>query len=135
MSDQASSGAPASDIVWWEIETTDPAVFQQFHGELSGWQFMPAFEDTELSADYWLVKADGRTIGGLQRAAAIEPPRAGARLYVEVDDLEKTLRTVVELGGRVERERTELGGDDRWFATFLDPTGVSFGLWTPNPAR
>jgi predicted enzyme related to lactoylglutathione lyase len=30
----------------------------------------------------------------------------------------------------------ELGGDDRWFALALDPSGVSFGLWTDRgPGR
>jgi predicted enzyme related to lactoylglutathione lyase len=45
---------------------------------------------------------------------------------------------VAALGGKVERRRTELGGDDRWFALALDPSGVSFGLWTdrgPVPDR
>jgi hypothetical protein len=31
-----------------------------------------------------------------------------------------------------ERERTALGGADRWFAIIRDPSGVSFGQWTPN---
>jgi hypothetical protein len=30
------------------------------------------------------------------------------------------------------RERTALGGADRWFAIVRDPSGISFGLWTPN---
>ena len=29
--------------------------------------------------------------------------------------------------------RIALGGDDRWFGTFRDPAGVSFGLWTQLP--
>jgi predicted enzyme related to lactoylglutathione lyase len=85
-------------IVWWEVESPDPEAFQRFHGVLWGWDFQPAFAGTELGADYWVILAGGRGIGGT-----------------------------------VERARTELGGDDRWFATVLDPTGVSIGLWTENP--
>jgi predicted enzyme related to lactoylglutathione lyase len=62
-------------------------------------------------------------------------PSAGARVYLAVEDLEATMDRVVELGGRVERRRVALGGDDRWCAAFRDPTGVSFGLWTEHPAR
>jgi predicted enzyme related to lactoylglutathione lyase len=122
-----------SQIVWWEIETPEPEAFQQFHGAMWGWAFEPAFADTELDADYWIIKGDGETLGGLQRSQGAAPPRAGTRLYVEVSDLEEVLERVRFLGGKVERPRTGLGGDDRWFATALDPTGVSFGMWTANP--
>ncbi|HEY2507817.1 MAG TPA: hypothetical protein VGI58_14975 [Streptosporangiaceae bacterium] len=47
--------------------------------------------------------------------------------------LEEILQRAEQLGGTVERARTELGGDDRWFAIVADPGGVSFGLWTENP--
>lgn len=121
-------------IVWWEIETVEPERFQQFHAALSGWEFAPAFEDTELGSDYWIIRQDGKGIGGLQRASSTSPPSVGTRVYLAVDDLEATLEQVVELGGTVERTRIALGGDDRWFGVFRDPTGVSFGLWTEHSA-
>lgn len=123
-----------SGVVWWEIETADPERFQGFHAALSGWSFEPAFAGTELDADYWIVQDDGRGIGGLQRSSSpTSPPSAGARLYLAVDDLETALERVVELGGVIERPRVALGGDDRWFGIYRDPTGVSFGLWTAHP--
>jgi predicted enzyme related to lactoylglutathione lyase len=123
-------------IVWWEVETAEPERFQQFHAALSGWDFVPAFADTELGADYWIIRQNGEGIGGLQRASSsAPPPSAGTRLYLAVDDLEATLDRVVELGGRVERTRIALGGDDRWFGVFRDPAGVSFGLWTGHAQR
>jgi predicted enzyme related to lactoylglutathione lyase len=124
-----------SQIVWWEIETRAPDDFQEFHGAMWGWTFEPAFVNTELDADYWIIRAEGRSIGGLQRAASDTRPHAGTRLYVEIVDLESVLREVQLRGGVVERARTALGGDDRWFATALDPTGISFGMWTANPAN
>jgi|tagenome__1003787_1003787.scaffolds.fasta_scaffold19999828_2 predicted enzyme related to lactoylglutathione lyase len=122
-----------SQIVWWEIETPEPEAFQQFHSAMWGWAFEPAFANTELDADYWIIKGHGESLGGLQRSQGAASPRAGTRLYVEVADLEGALERVQFLGGKVERTRTGLGGDDRWFATALDPTGVSFGMWTANP--
>jgi predicted enzyme related to lactoylglutathione lyase len=123
-----------ADIVWWEIETPAPEHFQEFHGALWGWTFEPAFADTALGADYWIIKEGGKSLGGLQRAATSEAPRVGVRLYLEVTDLEATLRQVTGKGGQIERERTALGGADRWFAIVRDPSGISFGLWTPNSA-
>lgn len=123
-------------IVWWEIVTADPESFQRFHAALSGWEFERAFAETGLGADYWIIQQGGRGVGGLQRGAASDPrAQAGTRVYLPVANLEATFLRVVELGGRVERTRVELGGDDRWFGTFQDPTGVSFGLWTENPVR
>lgn len=122
-----------SEIVWWEIETPDPDAFQLFHGALWGWTFQRAFEDSELDADYWIIRSSGRSIGGLQRAMTPTPPHAGVRLYLQVDDLEQVLDDVEAHGGRVERRRTALGGEDRWYGTVLDPTGVTLGLWTERP--
>lgn len=124
-----------TDIVWWEIETPDPERFQAFHGALWGWTFSSAFDgpESELEADYWLIRAEDRVIGGLQRSAPdASPPAVGTRLYVEVDDLEAAFDAVVNAGGRVDRGRTSLGGTDRWYGTVMDPTGVSLGLWTAN---
>ena len=122
-----------TDIVWWEVETPVPDQFQRFHEAMWGWTFTPAFEGTELGRDYWLIRAGDRGIGGLQRGPAGSTPQAGVRLYVEVDDLEGALRRTEELGGRVERARTYLGDNDRWFANIVDPAGVTFGLWTSHP--
>jgi predicted enzyme related to lactoylglutathione lyase len=122
-----------SEIVWWEIETPDPEAFQRFHTTMWGWDFQRAFENSELTADYWIIQVNGRGIGGLQRAATSSPPHAGARLYVQVDDLEEALERVTAGGGRIERRRTALGGADRWYGTALDPTGVTFGMWTAKP--
>jgi predicted enzyme related to lactoylglutathione lyase len=121
-------------VVWWEVETADPERFQQFHAKLFGWSFEAAFADTVLGADYWITQSAGRGIGGLQRASSsANVPSVGSRLYFEVDDLETVLEQVVAFGGTVERSRITLGSDDRWFGTFRDPTGVSFGLWTQHP--
>jgi predicted enzyme related to lactoylglutathione lyase len=123
-------------IVWWEVETAEPARFQRFHAALSAWTFEPAFAGTSLGADYWIVQQGGHGIGGLRRATSSSPPPAvGTRVYLAVDDLEATLDRVVGLGGQVEQARVALGGDDRWCAVFRDPTGVSFGLWTEHPAH
>jgi predicted enzyme related to lactoylglutathione lyase len=120
-------------VVWWEVETPDPEAFQSFHAAMWDWQFEPAFAGTDLGADYWIIKDGGTGIGGLQRAAGSHRPCAGVRLYVRVEELEPALRRAGELGGRIERPRTGLGGDDRWFGIVTDPAGVSFGLWTANP--
>ncbi|MBB5789969.1 VOC family protein [Jiangella mangrovi] len=130
------------DVVWWEIETPDPAGARAFYGALFGWTFERAFDGpgSELGRDYWLIRRGdgdgvGRGIGGLQAALPGQPaPAAGVRLYVRVDDLEATVARAVALGAVSERGRTLLGGDDHWFANVRDPQGISLGLWTSRPA-
>ena len=121
-------------IVWWEIETPIPEKFRDFHTAMWGWTFEAAFEDSELGADYWIVSEGDIGIGGLQRSQPGSEPTPGVRLYVAVDDLEDSLQRAVTLGAVVERDRTALGGEDRWFATIADPSSVSFGPWTAKAA-
>lgn len=124
------------DIVWWELEHPHPERFQKFHAELWGWTFRAAFEDIELGGDYWIIEsATGAALGGIQRVPdAVTATRGGVRLYVEVADLEDAFDRSVAAGARVGMTRTDLGGDDRWFGIITDPTGVSLGLWTDQPA-
>ena len=124
------------DVVWWEIESPDPDRTQGFYGALFGWSFRRAFDElgSELGRRYWIVERAGEGIGGLQDSLPGTPSvRSGVRLYVQVDDLERTLTRAVELGGTRERDRTYLGTDDFWFANVRDPCGISVGLWTSRP--
>jgi hypothetical protein len=130
--------AEAYGVVWWEIETPDPAAAQRFYGELFGWTFRRDFDGpkSQLGRDYWIIERDGTGIGGLQAALPGAPAaQAGVRLYVEVGDLEAMIARAVALGAAVERERTYLGSDDFWFANVRDPQGISLGLWTANQPR
>jgi predicted enzyme related to lactoylglutathione lyase len=122
-----------SHIVWWEVESPDPTVFREFHGRLWRWRFRQEFADSDLGTDYWVILDGQRGIGGLQSTQSAPAP--GVRLYLEVGDLEGTLRDIERHRGRMTRRRTHLGDDDRWFAQFDDPTGISFGLWTAHPLR
>lgn len=120
-------------VVWWEIQSHDPAGTQRFYGEMFGWAFRRAFDEpgSELSQEYWIVEHDGEAIGGLQAMLSEAPAtHAGVRLYVEVADLEATLARAAALGATIERRRTYLGSDDFWFGNVRDPQGMPLGLWT-----
>jgi uncharacterized protein len=124
------------DVVWWEIDSPDPDRTQGFYAALFGWEFDPAFDEpgSELGRRYWIVQRAGEGIGGLQESVSGAPAaQAGVRLYVRVDDLERTLSRALELGATRERDRTYLGTDDFWFANVRDPMGMSLGLWTSHP--
>lgn len=126
----------AHEVIWWEIESPDPAGTRRFYAELFGWSFREEFADSELGHPYWIIEHEGKSLGGLQpKQVGSGLPEPGARLYVEVNNLEETLENAVRLGATRERDRIFLGSDDFWFANVRDPQGISLGLWTANPGR
>ncbi len=89
------------DFVWYELMTSDAESAQTFYGGLLGW----SFEDSgHPDRDYRLFSADGVEVGGLlqlteeMRQGGAAPMWAG---YLEVDDLDKAMRTIDKAGGRV----------------------------------
>ena len=50
--------------------------------------------------------------------------------YVQVEDIPETLAKISTLGGKVEKEKTEIGGDYGFYAIFRDPSGNRLGLWS-----
>ena len=123
--------------VWWEIESGGSRWFQECSPVTfsdGGLRRLPGHEWRRVL----IVRSRGDTFHRRTPEGSPRPPvqpRWAPDIYSDVDDLEKTLTQVVRLGGKVERSRTHLGGDDRWLATFTDPYGVSIGLWMGLPGR
>jgi predicted enzyme related to lactoylglutathione lyase len=65
-----------TDVVWWEIETRAPESFQDFYSALWGWTFEPAFADTGLGADYWLIRSGEPTLAGCSAPRLAAPRQA-----------------------------------------------------------
>lgn len=93
----------------WEIETPAPEKFMRFHAALSEWAFSERHRRTS---------ARRPTRACTSPSTTSRPPWNASSPW-----------------GTLERPRVELGGDDRWFGVYRDPTGVSFGMWTANPEQ
>ena len=117
------------EITWWELDVPDVQGAQQFYGAITPWSFetMQGFES------YVIVKNGDRQIGAIQASDAGEPAGRRVMLYVEVSDLEDTLRRAAAAGGTVEQERQEVPGN-QWFGLVRDPFGLRIGFLTSNPA-
>lgn len=126
MTDTAASTA-LNTVTWWEIPVADLGKAKEFYGAVFGWTFEP-FGDGYAGAS-----ADGTMIGGLSETAA-EDSGEGVRIYVNVADMEATLRAVEAHGGAVRTPRQEIGPDMGWWANFLDNQGRLIGLCTMSPA-
>lgn len=107
-------------VVHWEVAGEDLEALDLFYRELFGWQ------TTARDDEYHLVETGDGIGGGLMRCRNGVPPYV--TFYVRVQDLEKSLRRVEELGGRRLVPPTPVG-DVGGMALFRDPAGNVIGLW------
>ena len=105
-----------------EICTTDPGASRDFLGPLLEWDFQ------EMGPDYALISTGDGPGGGLMR---VDAPRGIGDIaaYVHVASIDETLSKALELGGKVETEKTEIGGGHGYFAMLGIPGGAVLGLW------
>jgi uncharacterized protein len=118
-------------VTWWELQVSDLEQAQSFYGAVFGWSFQ-AFGDGFVMA----AAPDGTPVGGLDgdTGKGQDPAGRGARIYVQVEDLEQTLKTAEANGGTVERVRTLISEEYGWWALISDPSGLKVGLASSNPA-
>jgi hypothetical protein len=115
----------SNPIVHWELMVADPERAKTFYGKVFDWTFSKAGPEYDLIAT---GKSPG---GGLMRSPP-NVPHAALNSYFEVEDVDRTLRAVVEAGGKVVMPRMEVPSVG-WFAMFLDPEGIPIGVLQPHP--
>src|SRR5215213_943029 len=88
----------ANPVVHFEILGRDAKRAQQFYSQLFGWNV-----DANNPMEYGMVSADGNGIAGGIASAQGDPTADGkpmVTVYVEVADLDASLRKAETLGGR-----------------------------------
>lgn len=109
-------------IVHIEFSAQDPEITGKFYSDLFGWNVKQMPE-----MNYASFEAEGGPGGGFNPVDDNNP--AGSTLvYVQTDDLGKTLSKVEALGGRIEVPETEIPNIG-WFAIFSDLSGNRVGLF------
>jgi predicted enzyme related to lactoylglutathione lyase len=113
-----------SAICWNDLRTTDTRAAIDFYGRLFGWRI----EETEGSGGvYSTIYVGERTNGGIMALTEQMPgvpPHWG--VYFAVDDCDKAVARVEELGGRVLAPPMSPGAGR--FAIVADPQGASVSL-------
>jgi len=121
-------GTPA----WFQLHATDYPGSVSFYRDAFGWtpQVMGDTDDFRLAAilDGEAAGAPGQPVAGIMDANAHLPAGDGARweIYVSVDDADKTLATVSELGGTIVREAADTPFGR--FGDVRDPMGAVFNV-------
>ncbi len=119
---------PAGVTSWIDVEADDVADAQRFYGALFGWTFSQA-TPPDIPFVYVIAQLDGQDVAGIG-GPATPTGTASARwnTYVAVDDIEATIRSVEQNGGRLV-DPVEQAGEGGWNATVADPAGVDVRLW------
>ncbi|MFP2924751.1 VOC family protein [Pyxidicoccus sp. 3LG] len=100
----SKSGIPLSPtplygkFVWHDLVTHDPEAVKRFYGELLGWEF----QDVKgAKRPYWLIKANGRWMGGIVQPTGIGKGENSQWLgYLSVPDVDRAVAQVNTSGGK-----------------------------------
>lgn len=117
----------ADGIVHIDIPVKNLDTAPEFYAKVFGWELTPMPNE-----DYVLFTADGGGISGGFTKPEVHQI-GGCVGYIQVDNLETAMESVVENGGQSQLDRQEVG-DAGWFALFTDPEGNPMGLWEVRSA-
>jgi hypothetical protein len=109
-----------------EIPTRDIKRAKAFYGKIFGWTF------NDFSKEYSLFQVPGGGVGGAFTKVKKVPARPAVQAYIEVKDVDGTLKQIRSARGKVLRPKTEVPNMG-WFASFADNQGAVLFLWQAMP--
>lgn len=110
-----------NSLCHWEIPASDLKRSGDFYAQLFGWK-MAGYSD-----NYIMFDVEDGIGGGIFKVEKMPEPCID--VYIKVADIPQTLKRVEELGGKIEKPKTEIGGGFGYYAFFRDPCGCRIGLW------
>lgn len=129
--DEKEVAAVSGRVVHFEIPADEPARAEDFYRSAFGWEInsMPGMEYALLGTtptDEQGVPTQAGAINGgmLKRGTPVLAPV----ITIEVDDIDKALKTITSLGGSTVRPKSPVA-DMGFSAYFHDPEGNVMGLW------
>lgn len=125
----------ASNFIWYELMTPDPAGAARFYGAVVGWTIAPERDPAAGDMDYRMIgRADGGNAGGVLALNA-DMIAGGARPgwlgYLHVADVDKAIDAIKADGGAVHMPATDLPVGR--IAMVSDPQGAPFYIMDPIP--
>lgn len=125
----------ASNFIWYELMTPDPAGAARFYGAVVGWTIADTGEQTAGGVDYRMIgRSDGGNAGGVLALSA-DMIAGGARPiwigYLHVADVDAAVAAIVADGGAVQMPAMDIPVGR--IAMVTDPQGAPFYLMDPKP--
>ncbi len=116
----------SNPVVHLELRTDDLPRACAFYTQLFGW----TAETVRVGSSLYLALVLGEGIGGGVVERDIDIDRAAWLPYVEVPDVERTVKRGRELGAAVLLEPRE--GPAGWRSVLAAPAGAEIALWQPK---
>jgi predicted enzyme related to lactoylglutathione lyase len=111
-------------VTWFEIACAEPRKAWDFYRELFGWKIEEASGDQYVHGNVDTGSGHGIP-GGIGESPDGQPI---VTVYAQVDDLQKYLERAETLGAKTIVQPMAVA-DDTSIAVFVDPQGVTFGLF------
>ncbi len=108
-----------------ELFAKDLKASARFYTDLFGWK------TSDHDPGYLMWSDTGGMSGGFTTAGS-PVTNPAATVYIRVDDITNTLVDITGKGGVVIRVKTEIPGDNGFYALFRDLAGNNIGLWAPK---
>lgn len=105
----------------FEIASKDVEKAMKFYSTVFNWKI-----NWDEKMNYGMIDTGAYPGGGLDKAKEDQPP--GINLYILVESIEETLKNIVNNGGKVIVEKSEITTIG-WFAHFADPDGNVLGIY------
>lgn len=112
-----------SRFVWHDLNTKDAEGAKRFYGELFNWSFDAGADDRYLH-----IRAGDQMIGGVRTMDAKEHMPPSWLGYIGVDDVDATVASMKEHGGKVYVPPMAMPNVGT-FAVVADPTGAVVAPW------
>jgi uncharacterized protein len=112
---------------WAELNTTDYESAWKFYSELLGWKATSEMDMGPELGKYFMFGTTDKSMGGMSNAANMMKAPAHWMQYVNVTDLDATLKRTADKGGRVLNGPMEIPGGMR-IAQCMDPQGAMFAV-------
>ena len=125
----------ASNFIWYELMTPDPAGAARFYGPVVGWTIADTGEQTAGGVDYRMIgRSDGGHAGGVL-ALNSDMIAGGARPvwigYLHVGDVDTAVAAIKADGGAVQMPPMDIPVGR--IAMVSDPQGAPFYVMDPKP--
>jgi predicted enzyme related to lactoylglutathione lyase len=112
-------------ICHFEWSSTDLKRTEKFLSGLFGWEFKP------WGDEYMMFDTPSGLGGGIMKVDSVSAGKS-PYIYIEVDEIEPYLDKVKELGGSVDKDKSEIPTVG-WYAHLLDPDGNIIGIFQELP--
>jgi predicted enzyme related to lactoylglutathione lyase len=119
---------PHGSWIWYELLTSDVDAAQAFYEKVVGWSIapFPGEPGIQVPMDYRILSApDGDGVGGMMTLPEGAPMPPAWMGYFGVGDVDATVATIEDEGGKTFMPATDMPGVGR-IAMMADPQGVAF---------